>query len=92
MEITLNVHNYRPEELKVLTQPDRSIIVEGNHEEKSPNGIVQNQFRRQYSLPEACNPLDVNSSLSRDGLLVVTCPKRVAKDAERKVPIGNDRF
>ena len=89
MEITLSVHNYRPEELKVLTQPDHSIIVEGKHEEKSPNGVIQNQFRRQYTLPQSCNPLDVNSSLSRDGLLVVTCPKRPARDTEHKIPIGN---
>jgi HSP20 family molecular chaperone IbpA len=105
LEITLNVHGYRPEELKVLTQPDNSIVIEGKHEEKKADGkdgansfmhqaVVHNQFRRQYSLPPQCDPLRVTSNLSRDGVLVVTAPKRVVAsltgptDLGRKVPIG----
>jgi len=105
LEITLDVHGYRPEELKVLTQPDNSIVIEGKHEDKKADGkdgqtsfrhqaMVHNQFRRQYSLPSQCDPLRVTSNLSRDGILVVTAPKRVAasltgpSDLGRKVPIG----
>ena len=90
---------------QVLTQPDHSIVIEGKHEEKdveSKDGptsfkhqaVVHNQFRRQYSLPPQCDPLRVSSNLSRDGILVVTAPKRVVSaisgpsDLGRKVPIG----
>ena len=89
-----------------MTQPDNSIVVEGKHEEQKADGkdgqtsfrhqaAVHNQFRRQYSLPSGCDPLKVNSNLSRDGILVITAPKRVVSsltgpsDLGRKVPIGN---
>ena len=88
-----------------MTQPDNSIVIEGKHEEKKADGkegensfmhraMVHNQFRRQYSLPQQCDPLRVTSNLSRDGVLVVTAPKRVVAslagpaDLGRKVPIG----
>ena len=89
-----------------MTQPDNSIVIEGKHEEKKADqkggensfrhqAVVHNQFRRQYSLPAQCDPLRVTSNLSRDGILVVTAPKRVAAasitgpmDLGRKVPIG----
>merc|ERR1712020_10566 len=57
-EITLDVQNFKPEELKVSTMPDNSVVIEGKHEEKSGAGsYVQNQFKRQFTLPSACNPL-----------------------------------
>lgn len=34
-EITLDVQNYKPDELKVRTQPDNTVIIEGKHEERS---------------------------------------------------------
>merc|ERR1711936_539539 len=107
LEITMDVHGYKPEELKVLTQPDNSIVIEGKHEEQKVDGkdgqtsfrhhaAVHNQFRRQYSLPSQCDPLRVTSNLSRDGILVVTSPKKVISslvgsvDIGRKVPIGKN--
>eukprot|EP00095_Tigriopus_kingsejongensis_P001935 maker-scaffold246_size239296-snap-gene-1.32 protein:Tk01935 transcript:maker-scaffold246_size239296-snap-gene-1.32-mRNA-1 annotation:"lethal2essential for life" len=98
-EITLDVHDYRPEELKVRTQPDNTIIIEGKHEERSKdakggassnnyNAVLQ-QFSRQYSLPPSCVPHRVVSNLSRDGVLVVTAPKDT-KDTtikDRNIPI-----
>eukprot|EP00094_Tigriopus_californicus_P011251 TCALIF_10858-PA protein Name:"Similar to l(2)efl Protein lethal(2)essential for life (Drosophila melanogaster)" AED:0.11 eAED:0.11 QI:179/0.5/0.66/1/1/1/3/186/191 len=92
-EITLNVHDYRPEELKVRTQPDNTIIIEGKHEERAKddkpgnnnyNAVLQ-QFSRQYTLPPTCVPHRVVSNLSRDGVLVVTAPKDANKD--RNIPI-----
>ena len=91
----------------MLTQPDNSVVIEGKHEEKNTEGkdgqasfrhqaVVHNQFRRQYSLPPQCDPLRVASNLSRDGILVVTAPKRVVSalpgqtDFGRKVPIGKN--
>lgn len=92
-EITLNVHDYRPEELKVRTQPDNTIIIEGKHEERAKDGkpgnsnynAVLQQFSRQYTLPPSCVPHRVVSNLSRDGVLVVTAPKDGNKD--RNIPI-----
>ena len=75
--------------------PDNSVVIEGKHEEKSGSGgshFVQNQFKRQFTIPAGCNPLEVSSNLSRDGILVVCAPKRQQPklgDGERKIPIGH---
>ena len=87
-EMVLNVQNYRPDELKVVTNPsDHSIIIEGKREERNRNNSadsslkseksVLQQFRRQFSLPASCELSSVESSLSRgSGVLVVTAKKR----------------
>ncbi len=116
--------------LQVRTQPDKSIVIEGKHEERtsadtgsptsttrssatkrSPglsssisglgssssatsadrnnyNAVLQ-QFSRQFSLPPGCDPLRVVSNLSRDGVLVITAPKKIAAKSldSRSVPI-----
>lgn len=84
-EITLDVQAYRPDELKVTTTADNTVVIEGRHEERGDRGAgsnemrsssVQQQFCRQYTLPPSCEPLMVVSNLSRDGVLIVTAPKK----------------
>eukprot|EP00090_Calanus_glacialis_P029881 TRINITY_DN4803_c0_g1_i2.p1 TRINITY_DN4803_c0_g1~~TRINITY_DN4803_c0_g1_i2.p1 ORF type:complete len:206 (-),score=60.62 TRINITY_DN4803_c0_g1_i2:96-683(-) len=95
-EVALDCTGYRPEELKVSTLPDNVIVVEGRHEEKQEQGAqgkdskssVVQQFSRKYSLPAGCDPQNVVSNLSRDGVLIVTAPKMAALAGEgMSVPI-----
>ena len=82
---------------QIRTQPDKTVVIEGKHEETSggddqrmmPKNIVKQQFSRQYTLPPNCDPLKVVSNLSRDGVLIVTAPKKQAAlgSGERSVPI-----
>jgi len=91
MEIHLDTCGYKPGELKV--QVGKGIVsVEGKHEEKSEAGqiMVSRQFSRQYCMPEGSKEEEVNSSLSKDGILVVSVPKHktAIQQDNRNVPIS----
>ncbi|XP_040568279.1 uncharacterized protein [Lepeophtheirus salmonis] len=89
-EISLDTHQYRPDELKVNIK-DGVISIEAKHEEKSEDGckFVSKQFMRKYTLPKNTKPETVNSNLSSDGVLVITAPKikAIVQEGERAVPI-----
>ncbi|KFB40376.1 AGAP007162-PA-like protein [Anopheles sinensis] len=88
-QIILDVQQFTPEEITVKTT-DRAIVVEGKHEEKQDeHGFVSRHFTRRYMLPSGHDPNDVVSTLSSDGVLTVTAPKKTlpAPNPERSVPI-----
>lgn len=91
LEIHLDTVGYKPSELKVEVAQG-VVRIEGKHEERSQDGIVMvsKQFSRQYSLPHTAKAEDVVSSLSKDGVLVVTMPKQKVKEIQgkREVPIA----
>jgi len=85
-EVTLDVPQYRPEELKV-TVINNVLSIEGAHNEskketKDEDGSfassVQRQFSRKWTLPPNCDSDKVQSNLSSDGILMVTCPKEIS--------------
>merc|ERR1712110_937454 len=92
VEVHLDTSGYKPDELKV--QVEGGIVrVEGKHEEKSEAGavMVSRQFVKEYALPESSKPEGVESSLSKDGVLVITMPKpkkAINEDKGRNVPIA----
>lgn len=81
-KITLNVQHYKPEEITVKVV-DRSVIIKGKHEDKQDeNNVVTRQFVRQFLLPDRADVNQVQSTISTDGILVVTV---ALKPAEEKV-------
>merc|ERR1712233_252851 len=92
VEVHLDTSGYKPDELKV--QVEGGIVrVEGKHEEKSEAGavMVSRQFVKEYALPESSKAEGVESSLSKDGVLVITMPKpqkAINQDKSRSVPIA----
>jgi crystallin alpha B len=88
-EVSLDTHEYRPDELTVNVNNDM-LTVEGKHEEKSEDGssFVARHFVRKYALPRGCEAHTVNSNLSSDGVLMITAPKNPAlAHNERAIPI-----
>ena len=90
LEVHLDTAGYKPDELKV--EAGKGVItVVGKHEEKDEAGQVRvsRQFCREYMIPQGCREEEVVSSLSKDGVLVVTAPrhKSVSKDGRRNVDI-----
>lgn len=81
-EVTLDVPQYRPEELKV-TVINNTLSIEGKHAEDKKDktddsafaSSVMRQFSRKWTLPPNCDPDKVVSNLSSDGILMVTAPK-----------------
>lgn len=88
-QISLDIHQFAPHEVIVKTSGDM-IVVEGKHEEKQDDhGSISRHFVRKYKLPHDHYEDDVVSSLSVDGILCITAPKRNpnAIHGERMVPI-----
>ncbi|XP_013187734.2 protein lethal(2)essential for life [Amyelois transitella] len=87
-EVILDVQQFTPEEL-VVKASNNSILVEGKHEEKQDeHGFISRQFTRRYILPSGYDVNDLVSTLSSDGVLTITAPKRPPPNAgERIVPI-----
>merc|ERR1712012_169466 len=83
---------HNEDELKVQVEGN-TVRVEGKHEERSQAGavMVSRQFVKEYALPEGSKPEGVESSLSKDGVLVLTLPKprkAINTDKSRSVPIA----
>nr|AEE62721.1 unknown [Dendroctonus ponderosae] len=88
-QVILDVQQFAPNEITVKTSGN-SIIVEGKHEEKQDeHGFISRHFTRRYQLPTEHDVEGVVSSLSSDGILTVTAPKKddKPKNTDRVVPI-----
>lgn len=89
VQVILDVQQFSPNEISIKTV-DGFILVEGKHEEKEDeHGFISRQFKRRYLLPKDVEIEKVTSSLSSDGVLTITAPKRTLQDktTERPVPI-----
>ncbi|XP_055533260.1 protein lethal(2)essential for life-like [Wyeomyia smithii] len=88
-QINLDVQQFSPNEISVKAI-DNSILVEGKHEEKQDeHGFISRHFVRRYVLPSGHDPEAIVSSLSSDGILTITAPKRalLEPEAARTIPI-----
>ncbi|KFM59110.1 Protein lethal(2)essential for life, partial [Stegodyphus mimosarum] len=92
-EVSLNVSQFKPEELEVKIV-DNFVLIHGKHEEKSDEkGFVSREFSRRYMLPQNCEGDRVTSSLSPEGVLTINAPKKAIEEKpkeERKVPISKE--
>ncbi|RWS08305.1 protein lethal(2)essential for life-like protein [Dinothrombium tinctorium] len=89
--VQLDVSHFKPEELTVKTLDNNVIIVEGKHEEKpDEHGFISRQFTRKYMLPRDVQADKVVSSLTPDGMLVISAPKLAVEASanEKVIPIN----
>ncbi|XP_069672901.1 protein lethal(2)essential for life-like [Periplaneta americana] len=85
-KVNLDVQQFSPDEITVKTVDDY-VVVEGKHEEREDeHGYISRHFTRRYKLPADCKSDDVISSLSSDGVLTITAPKKVLP-----LPAANER-
>ncbi|KAF7989274.1 hypothetical protein HCN44_007948 [Aphidius gifuensis] len=88
-QVILDVQQFKPEEINVKVV-DKFVTVEAKHEEKQDeHGWISRQFQRKYLIPEQCDLAQVSSSLSSDGVLTITAPKKaeLAVENERSIKI-----
>nr|XP_003701707.1 PREDICTED: protein lethal(2)essential for life-like [Megachile rotundata] len=75
-QVVLDVQQFKPEEINVKIV-DKCVVVEGKHEEKQDeHGWISRQFVRKYLIPEQCDIDQVTSTLSSDGVLSITAPRK----------------
>ncbi|XP_050302868.1 heat shock protein 27-like [Anthonomus grandis grandis] len=74
---SIDVQQFKPDELSVRLENNDTVVVEGKHEEKADeHGFISRHFVRKYVLPEGCDIENVQSKLSSDGVLTITAPKK----------------
>ncbi|XP_063389789.1 alpha-crystallin B chain-like [Cydia fagiglandana] len=89
-EITLNVHQFTKEEIRVKARPEY-VCIEGKQERETKRGYVLRQFTRKFKLPKGCNPQQIRTELSPDGTLTITAPREYCEinlPCEMSVPIS----
>lgn len=61
------------------------VFIAGKHEEKADeHGMVSRHFVRKYMIPEQCDPEKVTSTLSSDGVLTITAPRKLEEAVSEK--------
>lgn len=84
-QVILDVQQFSPEEITVKTVGNQ-IIVEAKHEERQDeHGFISRHFVRRYVLPASHDVINITSSLSSDGVLTITAPKKVRDEEEEEV-------
>lgn len=82
-QVILDVQQFSPDEITVKTV-DNDVIVEAKHEEKQDeHGYISRHFVRRYVLPPSHDLVNVTSTLSSDGVLTITAPKKVRSTKPR---------
>lgn len=83
-QVTLDVQQFLPEEVTVKVV-GKNVVVEGKHEEKQDeHGWISRQFVRKYLVPEQCDIDNLQSTLSSDGVLTVTAPRKTLELEDKK--------
>ncbi|XP_017884165.1 protein lethal(2)essential for life-like [Ceratina calcarata] len=88
-QVVLDVQQFKPDEINVKVV-DKCVIVEGKHEEKKDeHGWISRQFTRKYLIPEQCDIDQVTSTISSDGVLSITAPRKEQpkSEGERSIKI-----
>lgn len=90
-QVILDVQQFMPDEINVKVV-DKCVVVEAKHEEKQDeHGWISRQFVRRYLIPEQCDIDQVSSSLSSDGILSITAPRKDKPEAENERSIKIER-
>lgn len=90
-QVILDVQQFNPEEINVKVV-DKCVVVEAKHEEKQDeHGWISRQFMRKYLIPEQCDIDQVSSSLSSDGVLSITAPRKDKPEIQNERSIKIER-
>merc|ERR1711963_925772 len=73
-EISLDAKDYKPEDLDVKVERN-SIVITAKQELPEAGGVRTRVFEQKFSLPSGVKAELVRSSLTREGLLVITAPR-----------------
>lgn len=57
---------------------------------KDEHGFIAREFNRKYRIPDDVDPLTITSSLSLDGVLTVSAPRKQSDVPERTIPITRE--
>lgn len=93
-QVKMDLQPFKPEEITVKTIDGNAIQIEAKQEIKDEDkGFISRQVVRRFVLPKGHDLKDVVSSLSSDGVLTVTAPRKVLpEEQERVIPIQHEKL
>lgn len=71
----MDVEEYVPGEIEVL-QDDKELTVKGRVEKTHRGNTTTRTFQRKFHIPKNTREEDIDSALSKDGILTVYVPKK----------------
>jgi HSP20 family molecular chaperone IbpA len=88
LKLEFDVHQFKPEEVKVKVLGANILQVTADHEEKTQSGFQRRTFVRQYSLPKGVDAEHVRPTLTQDGVLTIEAKAPSLQPGERLIPIA----
>lgn len=79
-------HSFRVKDNHSLSPTHNNVVLSSQDD----HGFVSREFMRKYRVPAGVDPASVTSSLSSDGVLSVTVPRKHTDGPERSIPITRD--
>lgn len=74
-KLVMDVEEYVPGEIEVL-QDDKALTVKGRVETRQGSSTSTRTFCRNFHIPRNTREEDIDSALSKDGILTVYVPKK----------------
>ncbi|XP_037777726.1 LOW QUALITY PROTEIN: uncharacterized protein LOC119574521 [Penaeus monodon] len=75
-QVVIDVRDFMDGDIKVKVVDDSELVIEGNVEKRQDGAVSKNTFCRRFSFPGLLSEDTVSSSMSADGVLTVTVPKK----------------
>nr|XP_045592116.1 uncharacterized protein LOC123754035 isoform X5 [Procambarus clarkii] len=75
-KVVLDVRDFLSGDVKVKMVDENELVVEGSVEQRKEGSVSKKRFRRLFSFPGLVRPEAVTSTMSSDGVLTVTVPKK----------------
>ncbi|KAG7161076.1 uncharacterized protein LOC121875506 [Homarus americanus] len=89
-KVVMDVRDFVSGDVKVKVVDEDELVVEGSVEQRQEGSVSKKSFRRRFSFPGLVRPEAVTSTMSSDGVLTVTVPKKKqSKATENIVPGAN---
>jgi HSP20 family molecular chaperone IbpA len=74
LKVEFDVHDFKPEEIKVKLVEDNTLQVTADHEEKTNTGHKHRMFERRYLIPHGVEVDKMTPILTQDGVLSIVAP------------------
>ena len=76
--MVIDVRDFMKGDLKVKMVDENELVVEGTTETTQDGSASKKSFHRRFTFPGLVSTETVTSSMSSDGVLTVTVPKKVS--------------
>ena len=74
----MDVRDFKESDVTVKMVDENELIIEGSVEKRQDNSVSKKSFHRRFTFPGLVSAETVTSSMSSDGVLTVTVPKKVS--------------